>query len=339
FSGIFSVGIWRDKDDLVHQDLVDLSTKMPGIVLKSKADATVVKYRRAFTCWKKWASRFKEITVLPANSFHVGLYLMSLIQSGKRSPVIMNAVYGIRWAHRVAGLPDPCQHDLIKNITEAARRCYSDPLKKKEPIDVVILEKLVVRFGREDCSLLDLRFLTMSILSYAGFFRFSEVSSIRRSDISFHEGYVRIFIEKSKTDVYRDGRFIVVAASGSKLCPVRMLHRYISLANIKEDSHEFIFRQVSYCKKQRIYVLRGNKPISYTRTREIFREKCHEIGIDVNSFGLHSFRAGGATAAANAGVPDRLFKRHGRWVSDTAKDGYVKDDIKELLSVTSMLGL
>ena len=39
---------------------------------------------------------------------------------------------------------------------------------------------------------------------------------------------------------------------------------------------------------------------------------------------LHSLRAGGATSAANVGIPDRLFKRHGRWASENAKDGYVK---------------
>ncbi|KAL5497418.1 hypothetical protein EMCRGX_G013885 [Ephydatia muelleri] len=43
---------------------------------------------------------------------------------------------------------------------------------------------------------------------------------------------------------------------------------------------------------------------------------------------MHSLRAGGATAAANAGVPDRLFKRHGRWKSESAKDGYVKDSVR-----------
>ena len=43
------------------------------------------------------------------------------------------------------------------------------------------------------------------------------------------------------------------------------------------------------------------------------------------NFGLHSARSGGATIVANKGVPDRLFKLHGRWVSDKAKDAYVKD--------------
>ena len=50
-----------------------------------------------------------------------------------------------------------------------------------------------------------------------------------------------------------------------------------------------------------------------------------------------SLRAGGASLAANKGIPDRLFKRHGRWKSDRAKDGYVEDDLKMLLSVSKNL--
>ena len=40
-----------------------------------------------------------------------------------------------------------------------------------------------------------------------------------------------------------------------------------------------------------------------------------------------------------AGVADRLFKRHGRWRSETAKDGYVKDALETRLSVTKQLGV
>ena len=47
----------------------------------------------------------------------------------------------------------------------------------------------------------------------------------------------------------------------------------------------------------------------------------------------------GQTAAANADIPDRLFKRHGRWSSDSAKDGYVKDSLSSRLSVSQALGL
>ena len=43
----------------------------------------------------------------------------------------------------------------------------------------------------------------------------------------------------------------------------------------------------------------------------------------ISRYGLHGLRARGASAAANNGVPDRLFKRHGRWQSENAKDGYI----------------
>ena len=58
--------------------------------------------------------------------------------------------------------------------------------------------------------------------------------------------------------------------------------------------------------------LRKSGGLSYTRLRELLLAKIRQLGWDLDLFGMHSLRAGGATAAANAGVPDRLFKRHGR---------------------------
>ena len=63
------------------------------------------------------------------------------------------------------------------------------------------------------------------------------------------------------------------------------------------------------------------------------------IGLDKKQFGLHSLRSGGATAAAAAGVEDRLFKKHGRWKSKNAKDGYIKESIDNRLSVSKKLGI
>ena len=59
-----------------------------------------------------------------------------------------------------------------------------------------------------------------------------------------------------------------------------------------------------------------------------------QLGYSTKLFGLHSLGSGGATAAVIAGVNDRLFKRHGRWRSEKAKDGYVKDNLEALLSVS-----
>ena len=84
--------------------------------------------------------------------------------------------------------------------------------------------------------------------------------------------------------------------------------------------------------------LRKAGSVSYTRMRELVLEKLAALGLDTKQFGLRSLRSGGASAAANAGVPDRMFKRHGRWRSENAKDGYVKDSLQERLSVSQKLG-
>ena len=51
--------------------------------------------------------------------------------------------------------------------------------------------------------------------------------------------------------------------------------------------------------------------ISNSCLRDLFKIKLKKLGYNHKDFSLHSFRAGGATKAANAGVPDHLFKRHG----------------------------
>ena len=65
------------------------------------------------------------------------------------------------------------------------------------------------------------------------------------------------------------------------------------------------------------------KPLTASRAGEILKEKLEAIGLDPSKFSNHSFGSGGATSAANLNVPDRLSKVHGRWKSDSTKDGYV----------------
>ena len=85
--------------------------------------------------------------------------------------------------------------------------------------------------------------------------------------------------------------------------------------------------------------LRQSGKISYTCLRELFKKKVADLGLPPSNVGLHSLRAGGATAAANGKVPDRLFKRNRCWRSESAKEGYVKDHIQSRLEVSQSLGL
>ena len=144
-------------------------------------------------------------------------------------------------------------------------------------------------------------------------------------------------LPSSKTDQFRDGASVLVARTNSATCPVAMMERYYALASLKHTSSDYIFRGIVSTKAGER--LRKSGHLSYTRVRELMLGKIASLGYNASCFGMHSFRAGGATAAANAGVHDRLFKRHGRWQSETAKDGYVRDSVASRLRVSQSLKL
>ena len=111
----------------------------------------------------------------------------------------------------------------------------------------------------------------------------------------------------------------------------------MKLAHIEGSPEKYLFRGLIVSKSGS--KLRPAGQLSYSRMRELVLEKLSMIGLDKSKYGLHSLRSGGALAAANVGVPDRWFKRHGRWRSENAKDGYVKDKLEDRLQVTRNLGL
>ena len=182
------------------------------------------------------------------------------------------------------------------------------------------------------------RTICACLIAYSGFLRSNELLGIKRSDIVIDTSHMSIFFEHSKTDIYRDGAWVLISRTQSVLCPVMNTERYLQWASIPDDSDVFIFRNLTKCGSG--FVLRlENKALSYTRLRELFMEAFKPHVTDIFRYGLHGLRAGGVSAAANNGVPDRLFKRHGRWRSENSKDGYIRDGLNERLKVSQSLGL
>ena len=171
-----------------------------------------------------------------------------------------------------------------------------------------------------------------------GFLRFSEVIKLRRCDIIKSKTFLSIFIEKSKTDVYREGSWVYLTKLDTVLCPIELVSQYFKKGNISDNCQKYIFRGIITTKSHS--KLRScDKHISYTFVRENVMEGLKNIGAETKLFGSHSLRAGGATAAANLGVNDRLFKKHGRWKSEKVKDGYIHESIEAKLIATKNLGL
>ena len=310
-------------------------------MISSKADKTIMNYQHAFLDFAKWC-RLMNLNPLSVDKEIIAMYLVSLVQDKCSSAKVNKAFYGINWIYTVAGRdPNPCNNCWLRLCLDSCRRKLAKPTQRKEPITRLMIQAIVRQYGHDSASISDLRTAVLCLLSYAGFLRFNETIHIRRSDISFNETFCRIYLPQSKTDVYRQGQQVLIARTGNFTCPVAMLERYLSSCNISPTSDEYIFRSVQYNSSMRHYVLRPDKYqyLSYTRTRELLHDALKSVGFKCERFGLHSLRSGGCSQAAQAGVDDRLLKKHGRWMSDRSKNMYIKDDVKSLLSVSLGLGL
>ena len=322
-----------------HPHLRQLEQLLPAYLRSARAPNTVSKYEGYYKSWCTWAKTFPEITVLPAKDREVGLFLISKLQGGKSVHVISSIVYAIKWYHLINGLDDPTG-TICGYLIESAKRVAKPKRTRKEPLTTDNLKSIFHVIGGKHASLLDFRRFTLLLLSFAGFLRFSEAVNLRRGDLKFFSTHMTLFLESSKTDQYRDGHTLLISGLPSQICPVAITAGFLKRLRLQHKHDAFIFRAMFWHRRSRVHKLKtSNKPISYSTARRDTLTLVKRIGLNPKKFGLHSARSGGATAAANKGVPDRLFKRHGRWLSDKAKDAYVKDSFHKLLSVTQNLGL
>lgn len=154
--------------------------------------------------------------------------------------------YSIKWAHQMTGVPDPCISEVIKNIVEASKRKLCRPIKKNKPITPEEMIQLFKSLNTENRTLKDLRVLAMLAISYTGFLRYKEVSNAKENNITFYEDYVNIFIVKSKTDCYRNGKNVIISKLDSLQCPLNILRCYLEEVNIEMNTDMYIFRALTY---------------------------------------------------------------------------------------------
>ena len=183
-------------------------------------------------------------------------------------------------------------------------------------------QKCCGQLYRKNNRLANIRLATVALQDFLGMMNW-----LISDHVLSHDG-VTIRIPRSKTDQYRQGNEVVIARTTSDTCPVAMLEEYIRRAEIDLRSQLFLYCPITGSSRPLdLYAVEG--------------AKLEELGYPSADFGVHSLRAGGATAtaAAASGMPDRLFKKHGRWRSESAKDGYIVNPLDQRLLFTRQFGL
>ena len=151
------------------------------------------------------------------------------------------------------------------------------------------------------------------LTAFFGFMRVSEYTSPRtvtyqpEITLCYHDFkvkenrnniHIELSIKSSKTDPFRLGTVIRLAANVTELCPVKALLEYVKYHPLKQGPL-FTFQNGKFLTRRELgKILQQHLPNS-----------CRNIS-------SHSFRIGAATTAAAAGHPRWLIQSLGRWTSD-----------------------
>ena len=138
----------------------------------------------------------------------------------------------------------------------------------------------------------------------------------------------------SKTDYLRAGTSIFVASNNQNLnmCPVNISKSYFR--KLKSGGYKSINTPVLVDTIQS--KSKGEKVTPAARSTKLLRDNLKTLVTNVRDYSLHSFRSGGATAAAESNVPRELIAKHGRWQSSCV-NRYIKEDCKLRLGVTQAI--
>ena len=287
---IFSVGIWKDFASLPDH-LKPLTTKIKQLCCLQEFQAN---YTGAFRRWKTWATE-NNISYFPVDPIPFSLYLSYLMDSRGSYHSVKEAIYAADWVQKIAGLQTISSCPIIDQIQSGSHRILGRPTIKKDPVTSDMLRHLVLKLPSNP-SLKEVRSVSLCLTGYAGFLRFDELSSILCCDIKILDSHLKLFLEKSKAEQFRDGHWIPISRTGKITCPVDALISYIKVGGIDLKGALPVYRAINSAKNAKTPLQR--RGLSYTRVRELVLE-CF-IDFPKVNIGVHSltlFSMGGAIMA------------------------------------------
>ena len=330
---------FKDVESIQSTEIKLLAESLPYVLIHGLADSTVTKYYSAWNKWLNWCKDKPEVQPRPAEPFFVAIYLNFLLRTVAKKGCISAAMYGIRWGHRIIGLPTPTNNSIVQLAFEGCLRLCPGKTVKKEALPVHVIKDLVDEYCRNKQNLMDLRFVVICLLGFAGFFRIDEVLSIQLKHLSFFPNYLLVTLEKSKTDQHRKGNEVFISVTESEYCPVTYVKLFLQTTDSDCELFPEAFLIPRLHKTKSGHSVSRTRGISYTTVYDIFKAKVTNAKPEHSKYCLHSLRSGGASAAAKNGVSDRLIAKQGRWSTETARDGYIEDSVDYRLKPSSSLGL
>ena len=272
-------------------------------------------YTSAFNSYLQFCHQ-SGIQEFPITEQQLSLYVTSL-STRLACKTIKSYLSGIQYFSLYAGQPIQISDmDRLYYIMRGIKRRQGNRFSRglRQPITVLHMQQILQHLRRSSFLPRDRQLWWSAItLAFFGLLRCSEYttpttrsflvhSCLMFSDISFcpKNHYVIIHLKSSKTDPFRKGVNLFIGATNNFLCPVIALRTFVNSRGSTQGPL-YTFSDGTFLTRGRITDL----------LKRCFSNTC--------GLSTHSFRIGGATALAAAGVSDSTIQIMGRWSSDCFK--------------------
>ncbi|MFG3423213.1 tyrosine-type recombinase/integrase [Micromonospora sp. NPDC048063] len=295
----------------------------------SRAPETIRKYDTGWAIFGGWCGEFGFPLGPPTPVEVVALYLGQMGRDGLAVSTIDGRLAAIRDRHIEAGFLPPTDDPRLRRIRDGLRRVHGRPTEEKSPVRLPLLAAMLATLPTTAISaqptlderrvhLAALRDYCLLTLGFAAALRREELTGLPVNHLELVPEGLRVLVAKSKADQTGRGRRIDIPYAPDKvawLCPVRATLTWLDAAGRREHLHRPGRRRAGD-----IPLLSGITAGARVRATALTdRHVARAVKITaaaagqppevVDALAGHSLRAGFATAADEAGVPQPVTAR------------------------------
>ena len=120
---------------------------------------------------------------------------------------------------------------------------------------------------------------------------FHQATTLQFQDMNLDDSTIHLTVKASKTDPFRESVTLLVASTGTSLCPVPALKHYLKYSKVSQGQ---------------LFQFSDGRFLTQTPISRTVREALSNQGLDIKRYSPHSFRIGAASTASAAGLSDSL---------------------------------
>lgn len=282
---------------------------------QAKAANTIRAYTSDWTQFEAWCDE-RGLDPLPARPEAVATYLASLSMKGKADSTIGRHLAAIGWKHRQDGLMAPTVRDermvIADTLAGIRREQRARPSARKAAITASELAAMIAAADGEGTR--SIRDRAVLALGLAAALRRSELVALELRDVEWVEEGLKLTIRHSKTDQEGE-RQVIAVPSGKVLKPAARLKAWLAVRGSVPGP---LFWQID--PQGRV----AQTAMSDRSVARLIQRYAEKVGLDPETVGGHSLRAGFLTEASRSGATLAKMQEVSRHRKVDALLGYVR---------------